>query len=108
MSLCPKAEVRDSPHSHRHRALLVAPAASFPGVDFSHRRHRVENEEELPLLTYNISILSRNAVKVYGAKWDFQGQLRKPGSVGYTESGQAVISFFLSLLLTYPRSRLMP
>lgn len=35
-------------------------------------------------------------MKVYRAKWDFQGQLRQPGSVGYTESGQAVIRFFLS------------
>lgn len=47
-------------------------------------------------------------MKGYRAKWDFQGQLRKPDSVGYTESGQTLISFFLSLFLTYPRTRLMP
>lgn len=45
-------------------------------------------------------ILSRNAVKVC--------QLRKPGSMGENESGQAVVSSLLSLLLTYPRTRLMP
>lgn len=51
MFLCPKAEVRDSPHSHRHRALLVALAASFPRVGFSHRRHRVEKKRSFLSLT---------------------------------------------------------
>lgn len=87
--------------------LLVALAASFPRVDFFSQETESRMKRSFPFLTH-ISILSRNAVKVYRAEWDCQGQLRKPGSVGYIESGQAVTSFFLSLLLTYPRTRLMP
>lgn len=47
---------------------------------------------------HNISISSRNAMEAYRARQAFQGQFRKPGSKGYTESGQAVTSAFLSLL----------